>query len=535
MNMKKWLSLLLAALMLMSMATAFADVASTTIPQEEFNYIMPLSADGTITVANPVASKEYTAYKIFDVVYSATGSNYTYTINKSSPWFDAVSKYSGLELTQVRDTDTYVLTSHTFSAPEFAAYLYKFVDSEENPADITDPNAKKLETAAGGATQVTQLDHGYYFVTSSLGSLCSLTTTDPDATIYEKNDHPTIEKKIVEDGNTVDYNNAAIGDTVHYEITSKVPAMEGYTKYIFKVTDVLSKGLTYTANSMVVKINGTALTVDTHYTVTTTNNQDGTTTIVIDFKDFIQHKDKLNQPITITYDAVVNENAVIGEKDGNPNKVKLEYSNDPAQSGQGEEKPSTKETEWDEVITYVTEIILKKVDEKSTPLAGATFKLTGTKLNTVLVKHQETTTDEDGQTTTTNKVTTITKTEDVEYKAITGPDGKLTFTGLAAGTYTITELIAPDGYNLLTSPITVTIGWAQPSDSTSKDCTWSYSWSGITGAENNKTNTITVVNTTGSSLPSTGGMGTTILYAVGGVLVLAAFVLIVTKRRASEN
>lgn len=531
--MKKWLSLLLAVLMVVSCGIAVADVADMTIPQEEFNYIMPLATDGTITVANPVAEKTYTAYKIFDVVYSATGGNYTYTISSTSPWFNAVKSYSKLVLTQVRGTETYVLTSHTFSAPEFAAYLYGFVDGKEDPADITDTSAKTLEYTAAGTTQITQLDHGYYFVTSSLGSLCSLTTTDPDATIYEKNDHPKIEKKIVEGQNKVDYNNAAIGDTVHYEITSKVPAMEGYTKYVFKVTDVLSKGLTYKADTLTVKIGDVTLTKDTDYTVTTSTTDEGTQ-IVIDFTNFIQHKDKLNQAITITYDAVVNNDAVIGVA-GNPNKVQLEYSNDPAQSGEGEGQPSTDHTEWDEVVTYVTEIILNKVDKENQPLAGATFTLTGEKLNTVIVKHQETSTAEDGTVTTQNKTTIITKTENVSYTATTGPDGKLTFTGLAAGTYIITEIKAPDGYNLLTSPITVTIGWNAPTSADSINCTWSYTWSGIEGAKDNNTNTITVVNTTGSKLPSTGGMGTTVLYAVGGALVLAAFVLIVTKRRASEN
>lgn len=529
MNMKKWLSLLLAALMVMSMASAFADVADTTIPQEEFNYIMPLDVNGSITVANPVAEKTYTAYKIFNVVYSATNGNYTYTITSDSPWFEAVKTYSKLELTQVRDTTTYVLTRHSFTAPEFAEYLYGFVDGKADPADVTDASKKTLTATAGGTVEVTDLDHGYYFVTSNLGSLCSLTTTDPSATIYEKNDHPTIEKKIVEGENKVDYNNVAIGDTVHYEITSKVPAMEGYTQYVFKVTDELSKGLTYKADTLVVKIGETTLVKDAQYIVTTSTNDDGVTTIVIDFTNFIQYKDKLNQPITITYDAVLNERAVIGTANGNPNRVKLEYSNDPAHSGDGEGEPSTNKTNWDEVITYVTEIILNKVDDKQIPLAGATFTLTGEKLKTVLVKHMEV--NSEGKQT--EKVETVVTSETVKVEATTGPDGKLTFTGLAAGTYTITEIKAPDGYNLLTSPITVTIVWAQPADSTSKDCTWTYEWSGITGAEN--TNTITVVNTTGTKLPSTGGTGTTMLYTVGGVLVLAAFVLIITKRRASEN
>ncbi len=431
-------------------------------------------------------------------------------------------------LTRVRDTTTYVLTQHSFNAPEFAEYLYGFVDGKEDPADVNDTSKKTLTTTENGTVEVTALDHGYYFVTSNLGSLCSLTTTDPSATIYEKNDHPTIDKKIVEDKNKVDYNNVAIGDTVHYEITSEVPAMEGYTQYVFKVTDELSKGLTYKADTLVVKIGETTLVKDDQYTVNTSPNADGGTTIVINFTNFIQHKDKLNQPITITYDAELNEKAVIGTENGNPNRVKLEYSNDPAHSGDGEGEPSTDQTNWDEVSTYVTEIILNKVDDNQHPLAGATFTLTGEKLNTVLVKHMEV--DSEGKQT--EKVETVVTSEAVKVEVTTGPDGKLTFTGLAAGTYTITEIKAPDGYNLLTSPITVIINWTAPEGNTN-NCTWTYAWTGIEDATNS--NTITVVNTTGTKLPSTGGTGTTMLYAVGGVLVLAAFVLIITKRRASEN
>lgn len=529
MNMKKWLSLLLAALMVLSLGTAVADVADTTIPQEEFsNYIMLLTDNGTITVQNPAATKEYKAYKIFDAVFDANdATKVAYTIRSDSQWYNDLKDENYFTFTQVEGTEVYVVTANVgLNAAELAAYLKTKVDGKTADAELTkDPDTGKVSTSG--------LPYGYYFITSTLGSLCALDTTNPNAVIYEKNDHPKIEKKIVEGSEEVDYNNAAIGDTVHYKITSKVPAMEGYTTYTFKVTDNLSKGLTFQENTLVVKIGDTKLVKDSDYTMTTSKIDEGTQ-IVIDFTNFIQHKGKLDQAITITYDAVVNHDAVIGVA-GNPNKVKLEYSNNPAQSGQGEGKPSTEETNWDEVITYVTEIILNKVDEDNDPLAGATFKLTGTKLNTVIVTTGKSITDKDSQTTITTETTTIVKGEDVKYEATTGPDGKLTFSGLAAGDYVITEITAPDGYNLLPKPIKVTIDWTAPTTADSTNCTWTYKWSGIDGAENNNSNTITVKNTKGSELPSTGGMGTTILYAVGGVLVLAAFVLIVTKRRASEN
>ncbi len=214
---RKLASLLLALVMVFALATtAFAAETVT----------------GTITVENPVEGQTYTAYKIFDVVYD-TNDHYSYTIDSSNEWYDTVSTYANdpthdLTLTQVNGGGTYVVTTgNSFSAPDFADAL---------KADVNGKAGKTLSVADGKAT-VTGLDLGYYFVTSSTGALCNLTTTDPTVTIHDKNDMP-FEKKD-------DKVSAEVGETVNYTIKGKVPDYTGFTTYTYKVTDTMSAGLTF--------------------------------------------------------------------------------------------------------------------------------------------------------------------------------------------------------------------------------------------------------------------------------------------------
>lgn len=369
------------------------------------------------------------------------------------------------------------------------------------------------------------------------------------------------------------------GEDVKYEITGTMPTnIADYKEYYYVFTDTLSAGLTYKElNSITVNDKD----VTKYFYDKATVNEDGTTTIVYGMSDLLA-LENLTDPevgkitaattVVITYTATVNENAII---DGaNPNEVKLDYSNNPNQSGDGipdtppenpEDAPSTEnpkgETPKDKVETFVTEVHINKVDGEGDALTGATFEITGTALKTVLVTTYEftedntdgthwklkdgtyTTQDPSGKITdaegneadvdtsvyesTTVKYTMAEKIEKkivsdtVKASGVVGEDGKLTFTGLAEGEYTIKETVTPDGYNTV-ADITLKVEF----DETSK--TFTYTWSG--GASGNL-NTIEVVNQAGSTLPETGGMGTTLFYIVGGLLVAAAVVLLVTKRR----
>lgn len=432
-------------------------------------------------------------------------------------------------------------------------------------------------TAGAGATSVTigNLPLGYYVVedkaTEEPVSALILDTTKTTVEVNIKADKPDLDKVINGNSDTDDAttgpvknNNASVGDSVPYVLTSKVPDMTGYTKYFFVVNDTLSKGLTFN-NDVVITVGNKTLTKDTDYTLTSTVNADKTTSVKIVFKNFIQYKEQVGEDITITYSATINNDAVIGVE-GNPNKATLVYSNNPNVEDDHEDEPGPQspvgETPASITRTYVTGLELIKVDPNGKRLTGAEFQIEGTKLNTVLVRKDVFAVAADGEywklkdgsyttddpnaegmdkskyedTATKYKKTVetkaITTAENVKYVGTVGADGVLRFEGLAAGEYTITELKAPNGYNLLKEPIVVTIGFTAPA-TPSTECTWTYKGTDLVNGTN--INQITVVNQTGTELPSTGGIGTTIFYVLGTVLVLGAAILLITKKRMSAE
>ena len=553
-SIKKIASLFLALVVMLSFSvTAFA-----------------AGATGSITIQSntdvSVEGKTFRAYKILDVK-SYTSDSVVYTVPEALKEFYK-TRYSldGNE----GDFDAQVVGKINEESDRFAFAAAALAAAKA--ANIAPGTA----TADEGATSVTisELPLGYYVVEDEGAatpiSALILDTTNPDVTLEIKADQPGIEKKI--DGETdtddttkglVDYNNAAIGDKVPYVLITKVPDMTGYTKYYFVVNDTLSKGLSFNGD-VAITLGDTTLKKDTDYTVTATKNADGTTSVEIVFKNFIQYKNAEKRNITITYSATVNGQAVIGVA-GNPNAVTLTYSNNPNISDSGTtdqpDKPTENspvgETPEDETRTYVTAIELIKVDPEGNRLTDAEFTVTGQKTNIVLLRKDVFTKAEEGDywklkngtyTTTEpteetkagyesitdryskeTKVETIRTKENVTATGVVGSDGILRVEGLSAGEYTITEVKAPAGYNLLKTPIVIRIGWSAPAAS-STDCSWTVS--GVEGAEViGGLVKVTIENNAGTELPSTGGIGTTIFYVLGGALVLAAVVLLVTRKR----
>lgn len=427
----------------------------------------------------------------------------------------------------------------------------------------------------------TDLPLGYYAVmdTTSEGdyvtpvSAIILDTVTPNLEIKVKAEKPSIDKNIDEDndlGTTddrVENSQAAIGDTITYVVTSQVPEMTGYKKYFFIMKDHMSEGLDYTDN-MTIKVGDKVLTED-DYTLTVTDNEDGSTDLKIVFKNFIQYNtaEYIGKTIEVTYTAQLNKDAVI-TTDPNTNDVYLQYSHNPNVDYGGvdepneddeQNRPALGETEKEVVYTYTTAIELVKIDALGNRLQGAEFTLTGEKLNIVRVETESFLLDaageywklKDGSYTTTDpesliegvpvdqdlyasvvdkysKTTTVTfeekEGESVTATATVGTDGVVRFEGLAAGVYTITEIKAPEGYNMLTEPLTVTIGW----DKDTADFTYN-------GADDyNGIARLPIVNQSGDELPETGGMGTTIFYIVGGVLLVAALVVLITRKRVGS-
>ncbi len=530
------------------------------------------ASDYSITVKNSsenisIVGNTYKAYKIFDAAYAESGS-VAYKVNSDFENFEYAGKKGG-------ELIDYLATLENNSAELDAFAKAAFAYAEVNSIAPAGTVIAESETA------VIELNSaGYYLVTGTatapesqtVTAACALTTAKPTAEINVKADAPKIEKKIVEGDQKVDVNNASIGQVVNYEITSKVPNMNGYTKYFFVMQDTLSKGLTYN-NDIKVTLGSAQLADGTDYDVNVTDNADGTTSIEIVFKNFIQYKAQAGADIVVTYSATVNEKAELDPTVGNPNTIKLIYSNNPNVEGEGEPtnpdkpKPGTPvgETPEDTVKTYVTGIKVIKVDENGNALVGAKFEIKGTAMKTVLVNKEIFVPAEDGTyymlkdgtyTTTApltdpdvdgynaesydsvtqkyNKITVIEQSTVPENFVAVGyvnSNGVLTFEGLAAGTYTITELVAPTGYNILKDPITVVI----TADATLESCTWTATADGNSltmGADH--LFEIKVENKKGQELPTTGGIGTTIFYVVGAVLVAAAGILLITRKRMSK-
>lgn len=526
-----------------------------------------------ITVTNPksnisINGNEYAAYKIFDATYDNDRNAVAYTVNKDFAGFAYEGK-TGEDLIVYLGT----LENDSEALDAFAKAALKYAkDNGIAPAG---------KATAADEKAVIGLDSaGYYLVTGTAVSegqtvtaACSLTTAKPTAEVNVKADAPSVDKKITEGEKEVDANNAAIGDKVSYKITSKVPEMKGYSKYFFVMEDTLSKGLTFN-NDVVITIGEKTLAEGTDYTLSAVKNADGTTSIEIVFKNFIQYKDVAGAAITVTYSATVNQDASLDPVAGNTNDVKLIYSNDPNTTGNGDpenpDKPGegdvTGETPKSEVKTFVTGIKVIKVDGKDkSPLTGAKFEMTGTEMKVVLVSkeiYKESANGtyymlKDGTYTTSapvtdkssddynadkydsistlyEKVTVVDKTTvPTEFKAVGYVDanGVLTFEGLGEGTYVIKELVAPNGYNLLKEEITVTI----TADASFEKCVWTVVANGETLTANAENLfEITVENNKGTELPSTGGIGTTIFYIVGAVLVAAAGILLITRKRMSK-
>ena len=320
------------------------------------------TATGSITVENAKESETYTAYKIFDVVYSTTGDKYAYTIDSTNEWFNDVKTYADttdnkLTLTQKAGETTYVVEFQDgFSAPKFAEYLKTKVDTKTGGTNLT---------VTGGKATASNLDLGYYFVKTTTGALCNLTTTKPEAKIYDKNIGPEIEKTQKDENNTVITGDVQLGQTINYEITGKVPSTTGYETYTYKVTDTMSQGLTFNKD-VKVSIDNTDYTNDADI-VTITNNASGDGFVVTIDAIKLNQAGKVGTEIKVTYTAVVNENAV-GKVENN--KAQLEYSNNPNDSTKTDKTPEQK-TE-----VFTAKIVIDKVEKGTeTKLANAEFVL----------------------------------------------------------------------------------------------------------------------------------------------------------------
>ena len=465
------------------------------------------SGTGTITIDNAVTGTTYKAYRIFDLESYDTGKNaYSYKLN--TKWNDFSTYSTTIDSNTVSAADFFSVNSAGYiewkdakkdAGADFAKLAKDFAVKKSIACDET-------KTATDATVTFTNLTLGYYLVDTSLGSLCSLNTTAPSVTIKEKNSDTTIEKKIVITGTTgdekVDSNSAGIGDTVNFSIT--ITVKDGAPRN-YVLHDKLS-GLTFNPDSLKVQIGTTTLDPNTDYTLET-NPTDGDSFDV----NFTNGKLQTNDVVVVTYSATVAANATIAGA-GNKNTAKLVYNG----------KDSTKE----ETTTYVWKLNVHKYTLNSTnkevALSGAKFVLYrmdgGTKKYAKLTNNKidSWVTDKGGATTLE-----------------TSGEGDILIEGLNVGTYYLEETEAPAGYNKLTKPIEVKIT-ATP-DVTGVSETVEYKNQNDSTYTPATDATVKVLNEAGTQLPSTGGIGTTLFYVIGGGLMAVAAVLLVTKKRMNNK
>ena len=471
---KKYFGVLLAMIMVLSMSTVAFAAHGTN------------NNSGSITINNAEKDHTYNAYQVLVLEsYNTEAKAYSYKANEYwKGWLGSQTQYVSI------DDQGYVTWVGGTDAANVAAFA-KAALAHAKEANI---NPVATRTADSTTVAFTGLNLGYYLIDTTLGTLCSLDTTKPDATMNEKNEVPSQTKEVQEDsdGSWGDENTAEIGDTVNYRTT--INAKTGAKGYVLH--DVMSTGLTLNENSVTV----TGLTKGQEansgdYHVVTTGLSDGCTFEVVFHQSYLDTI-TANTDIVVTYSAVVNENAKVSPS-ANPNKTTLKY-------GEG----SKFETVPSETETYTFKVDVVKTDEDNKVLDGAQFKLFdaktgGNEIALVKVSDGVYRLAKDGET-------------GVEY--ITTVKGQLEIKGFDANTnYYLEETKAPDGYNKLAERVEIAVKNANLEASVSND---TYQSGGVH-----------IVNKAGDLLPTTGGMGTTILYIIGGVLVVAAGSMLVIRRK----
>ena len=566
--MKKLVSRFMAVLMAMTMILS---MSMTAFAAE--------APKGTLTVNNTVAGKTLDLYQIFTA--TKNGDNVAYTLNSAYEGFfqskiSGASTLTGEALSE--KAYEYVKTqvgtdgkNGTGFAKEILGWIL------ENATTVAATHTTANTTA--GTTVINNLDYGYYIVyplgatdtstapgnetVKSVASLVSV--TGDDATVNMKSNYPTVDKKIIPaqsgsgitvgaivdgswEGNhqmelddendpedTIAPHGAAdekkagdfgIGDTITYQLTSKVPDMTGYNSYIFKFSDTLSKGLDL-KEVLSVKVGNTTLKAGKTGTNTYALTYDETSrNLTVTLNDFYNsYKNHTGETITVVYTATLNKDAVIG-MNPNTNKAVVEYSNNPTTGGTGTSEPSIVDVHTFDFTIYKYYLKDQNNKEDKTALANAEFELY--KANTT------------GDAADTNaKINIVDEGEGVyrqatpeeakvagftSAKIVSDADGKVLVKGLDAGTYYLRETKAPEGYNKLLSDIKVEIK-ANYDETTGKLTSYSvdYTYNGtktpgntITSKDNSPE--VPVENKTGAQLPSTGSKGALMVTLAGIVL-----------------
>jgi fimbrial isopeptide formation D2 family protein/LPXTG-motif cell wall-anchored protein len=512
---------------------------------------------GSITISNAEVGKTYDLYKLFGATVSPDGKT-AYTTNATSfeapanAWFDVQNGY-------VIKKDAF--TAETLKTDAFKAWAESF-------------GTKIGETVTASTSTVAWngLDYGYYYIKTNSGASVTVDSANPNATVIDKNQTVSFDKNIVEGTALTKVNEAGLKEDVPFNITVNAKNYEGEDK-VFKyvIDDTMDAGFSLKA-APVVTIGGETKAAGTDYTITYKKNGTETTTVTEadSFEITINwtengtkdtaHKYDANAVIEVTYTAILDPAKAASVNVGataNKNEAEVKYykGNDSDDDTPPSGQLGKKTTE-----TFDTKLTVNKVDGENQPLTGAEFTLTttdGTKLAYVtettfeadangtyyLLKDGTYTSEAPNDSETHNAVyaSTTQKYKMVTINKVIGEgqtpssmvslvdaNGHVTFSGLGAGTYTLSETKVPAGYNKA-DDVTFTITFDKETKKFASNN------ADVTLDSTNNVFATTVVNQAGAELPSTGGIGTTIFYVAGIVLVLGAAAILVARRKVEAE
>ena len=538
--MKKIIALVLALAMVLAVATAFA---------------------GNLTVKNSETGTTYNFYRILDLTGRDTDTtdddtNYDAVVYKLNSKWSAFFSGTAAGAKYIVDSNNAAGTLGTINVDGVIKYINI---TEDNRVTFTNEAMEYALTnnisfdyqKAGNTGEdvlVENVPLGYYLMVPlnvtdekdsplhTSGSVASLTSTIPDANIYVKATKPNIEKH----DNVV---SADIGKEVTYTVTGTVPNTSGIETYVYKIYDKMSTGLTF-KKDVVVTVDTAPAAITSACTIEY-NNADYANGFIatIPVKDLQTY---VGKTITLTYHAVVNDQAVVNSIE--KNAVQLEYGNKPG---------NTEKTTVIEEELYSAKVIINKYTGDDKDAAGA--KLADAKFVLMKIdngaakyyKYTAATETTDAQVTwvdvagaptsgtanVTDAMAAALKTAadaDTITKKVTDNNGAADFKGLADGTYYLVEYEAPNGYNRIPTPVAVTVEGTDADTAEGKVENQADNTGNFDTKPTDASVTADVQNQTGTVLPSTGGIGTTIFYILGGLLVVGAAVILVARRKAQD-
>lgn len=477
------------------LSAALALILTLVLVTPAFAAGQDTNKSGTITINNAEPGKTYKAYRLFDLSYDGKG-HYGYTVNEA--WVKFFTEDAeGKTLVNIDETNGNVtLKDNTEQG------MQNLASKAKNYAEAHSIKAVQEHTTQANEKNVTfaNLPLGYYMTTTNAGGLYALDTTNPNTEMFEKNTKPTINK-------SADKTNAAYGEIVNYEIPFTIG---GYIWGDYIITDIMT-GLDMTLEqqkSVTIK-NGEQDIANQCKIEYTSGN--GSNTLKVTIPADVLKKYTSGTKLVLKYAAVAKKTVSMD------NKVSMEYKNGPNK---------TEKTPEYEVKVANYEFVVKKTDEDDKVLDGAVFGLYTDAACTEQKRMKFIKTE--------NKYRLAEKNENGVADIVAG---QVTIEGLAAGTYYLKEISAPDGYNKLIKPVKIVITENRNEEGTSAfdnlgnriDPTITMNDGQINKVGNEFI--LKIINKTGTELPSTGGIGTTIFYVVGSVLILGAVIVLVAKKR----